>query len=182
MSSEGVASGAGAADQQGSSRQSQQARRAERSRQGRRFARELAVQGGYNWLMTGDDIGVIDAFLRASDEYHQCDHAYYQKLLQGVLTRTDGLSEAVLPYLDRPWLQVSAVERSVLMLAVFELQHCPEVPYRVVINEAIELAKSMGGNDGFKYINGVLDRAVPKLREVEWQAKQQANQSSRTAT
>ena len=134
------------------------------SRGSRRASRSLCVQGIYQWLIAAQESGAIDAFLREQDTYGRCDQEYFDRLLHGVIRHGAALREAFAVQCDRPIHELSPVEHAILLIATFELQHCPEVPYRVVINEAIELGKSFGGTDGHKYINGVLDKLATQLR------------------
>ena len=99
------------------------------------------------------------------------DKAMYSKLLRGVLGQQEELQVLLTPYLDRAMDELSTVEYSVLLLAAFELLSQLDVPYKVVINEAVELAKTFGGTDGHKYVNGVLDKLAPKVRAVEFAAR-----------
>ena len=134
------------------------------ARGARRASRSLAVQGVYQWLIAQQDAGAIDAFLREQDSYARCDHAYFEAIFHGTLRGADALRLAFTPSLDRPIEELSPVEHAILLLATYELMHAPEVPYRVVINEAVELGKSFGGTDGHKYINGVLDKLAASIR------------------
>jgi transcription antitermination protein NusB len=136
----------------------------------RRQARELATQGLYQWLLSAAPLGEIDAQLRGAQGYEKADHALLEAILAGVLTEHVELSEALVTCIDRPLDQLSPVERAVLLIATFELKHQIETPYRVVINEAVELAKTFGGADGYKYVNGVLDKLAINLRPAEIQA------------
>ena len=133
----------------------------------RRLSRLLAVQGIYQHLLAGEQAAVIQTYLEESEEHASCDAAYFQDCLHGVLSARDALTDALLPALDRPLVQVSPVEQAILLLGCHELQQHPEVPYRVVINEAVELSKSLGGNEGHRYVNGVLDRLLSSLRPHE---------------
>jgi N utilization substance protein B len=134
------------------------------ARGSRRASRSLCIQGIYQWLLAAGDAGVIDSFLREQEAYARCDQAYLDQILHGVLSQAETLRTHFAPYCDRPLPQLSPVEHAILLLASYELLHAPEVPYRVVINEAIELGKSFGGTDGHKYINGVLDKLAAQLR------------------
>ncbi|MEA3121144.1 MAG: transcription antitermination protein NusB [Paraburkholderia sp.] len=136
----------------------------------RRRSRELATQGLYQWLLSGATAGEIDAQLRDAQGFDKADKAHLDAILQGVIRDAQTLSADLAPCLDRPIEQLSPVERAVLLLAVYELKGHPDVPYRVVINEAVEIAKTFGGADGYKYVNGVLDKLALKLRAVEAQA------------
>lgn len=138
------------------------------SKSARRRSRELALQGLYEWLVNGSDSGAIEAHLGLDNPgFAKADHEHFRALLHGSIRDTALLHEAIGPCLDRPVTELSPVEHGVLMLASYELFHHPEIPYRVVINEAVELTKTFGGTDGFKYVNGVLDRVALKLRPVE---------------
>jgi N utilization substance protein B len=136
----------------------------------RRRSRELATQGLYQWLLSGAPAGEIDAQLRGAQGFDKADLEHLNALLHGVIREGDELSAAIAPCLDRPIDQLSPVERSVLLVAAYELKHHIDIPYRVVINEAVELAKTFGGSDGYKYVNGVLDKLSAQLREAETQA------------
>lgn len=136
----------------------------------RRRSRELATQGLYQWLLSGAPAGEIDAQLRGAQGFDKADHEHLDTLLQGVIRENEALSADLMPCLDRPIEQLSPVERAVLLVAAFEFKHHVEIPYRVVINEAVELAKTFGGSDGYKYVNGVLDKLALNLRATESQA------------
>jgi transcription antitermination protein NusB len=136
----------------------------------RRRSRELATQGLYQWLLSGAPGGEIDAQLRGAQGFDKADHEHLDALLHGVIRESDTLSAALTPCLDRPIEQLSPVERAVLLVAAYELKHHLDVPYRVVINEAVELTKTFGGADGYKYVNGVLDKLSAQLRPDETQA------------
>jgi transcription antitermination protein NusB len=136
----------------------------------RRRSRELATQGLYQWLLSGSPAGEIDAQLRGAQGFDKADHEHLDAILHGVIRDSEALSAAIAPCLDRPIEQLSPVERAVLMVAAFELKNNVDIPYRVVINEAVELAKTFGGADGYKYVNGVLDKLSAQLRVDETQA------------
>ncbi|MCA7902531.1 transcription antitermination factor NusB [Burkholderia cepacia] len=137
----------------------------------RRQSRELATQGLYQWLLSNASSGEIDAQLRGALGYDKADKELLEAILHGVIREHTTLVEALTPSLDRPIDQLSPVERAVLLIATFELTHHVETPYRVIINEAVELAKTFGGSDGYKYVNGVLDKLAAKLRPAETQAR-----------
>ncbi|WP_322086178.1 transcription antitermination factor NusB [Burkholderia sp. BCC1999] len=137
----------------------------------RRQSRELATQGLYQWLLSNASSGEIDAQLRGALGYDKADKELLDAILHGVIREHVTLVEALTPSLDRPIEQLSPVERAVLLIATFELTHHVETPYRVIINEAVELAKTFGGSDGYKYVNGVLDKLAAKLRPAETQAR-----------
>ncbi len=133
----------------------------------RRRAREYALQGLYQWHLAGGSAKDIEAQLADDRNFAKADHAFFVVLLNGALGAAVELELVISPALDRPLAQLSPIERSILLLASFELRDLVDIPYRVVINEAIELAKDFGGTDGFKFVNGVLDRIAPLLRPTE---------------
>ena len=133
----------------------------------RRRSREFAVQGLYQWQLNAGDAGVIADDLRQTKGFEQADEKHFRGLLHGVIEHAAALREAMQPCLDRPVVELSPVEHAILLVGGFELAHHPEIPYRVVINECVELAKTYGGTDGFKYVNGVLDKLAARAREVE---------------
>ena len=137
----------------------------------RHRARELALQGLYQWRLAGGTAEAIEAQLHESEQYDKADKEYLSALLHGVLTNMPELETHLQPYLDRPVRELSPVEISILLLSAHELASHPEMPYRAVINEAVELAKTYGGTDGHKYVNGVLDKLAGKLRTVEINAQ-----------
>lgn len=141
------------------------AKRPDRHARGtRRTSRALAIQGLYQWLLAQQDAGAINAFLREQEDYARCDQEYFDKLLHGTINGAASLREQFQQHLDRPIHELSPVEHAILLLATYEFAQVPEVPYRVIINEAIELGKAFGGTDGHKYINGVLDKLAGALR------------------
>ena len=137
----------------------------------RRRAREIALQGLYEWLVSGTDAGVIDAHMREQEGFDKADRAHFDALLHGCISEAADLDAVLAKFVDRKTTELSPVEHAVLMIGAYELKHCIEIPYKVAINEAVELAKSFGGTDGHKYVNGVLDKTAADLRPVEVQAK-----------
>ena len=137
----------------------------------RRRARELAVQGIYQWRMTGADLVQVEKQMREEKNLGNYDKQFFGDLLRGVLAQHADLEAAIAPHLDRPLAELSPVEFSVLLLAAFELLRHLEIPYRVVINEAVDIAKTYGGTDGYKFVNGVLDKLAAQVRAVEVSAK-----------
>ncbi len=133
----------------------------------RRFSRELALQGIYQWRLAGGSARDIGAQLQEVGIFSKADGNYFSDLLHGVLKHIVTLEEQVQTCLDRQLAELSPVECSILLLSTYELIHHPEIPCRAVINEAIELAKSYGGTDGHKYVNGVLDKLGGQLRAAE---------------
>ena len=147
-------------------------RRAGRKRAGpasstRRKSREFALQGLYEWLVGGADAGAIDAHVRERDGFAQCDAAHFDLLLHGCIGEAAELDAVLVPHLDREIARLSPVEHAVLLIGTYELKRCIAIPFRVAINEGVELAKSFGGTDGHKYVNGVLDKVAAALRPVE---------------
>ena len=133
----------------------------------RRRARELALQALYQWLVAGHDADALYREAAAESGVQRADKSYFETLLRGVIARAAELDISLQPFLDRPAHMLSPVEHALLLLGAFELSASPEVPYRVVINEAVELAKAYGGTDGHKYVNGVLDKLAAQLRPHE---------------
>jgi N utilization substance protein B len=130
-------------------------------------ARKHAVQAIYQWQLAGQDIAdIINQFLEEQD-LKQFEVPYFQDLMKGVPGHLVELDELLKPTLDRAIESVDPVERAILRLAAYELSHKPEIPYRVVINEAVELAKVFGAEQGHKFVNGVLDQVAKKVRAVE---------------
>lgn len=137
----------------------------------RRRAREFALQGLYQWRIGGNDEAAIQAHLHDVSGFEKADREFFLGLLRGILAQREALQDQLQACLDRPFGDLSPIEACVLLVGAFELANYPETPYRVVINEAIELAKGYGGTDGHKYVNGVLDRLALRLRPVEVEAK-----------
>jgi len=130
----------------------------------RRKARELAFQAIFSWQLSQNSANDIEVNFIADNSKRRFDIEYFQQLLRGVTSNVAELDLAISPYVDRPLDDIDHVEKAILRVAIFELKECQEVPYRVVINEAIELAKSFAADDSHKFINGVLDKAVKLIR------------------
>ena len=141
----------------------------------RRRAREIALQALYQWLVNECSADVLLAQFKEQKDFAKADQALVETLLRGVTGDADALRNNITPYLDRPVRELSPVEHALLLLAACELRDHPETPYKVVINEAIELAKSFGGTDGHKYVNGVLDKLAAELRPAEFRARHAQN-------
>lgn len=140
----------------------------------RRRAREFAVQGLYQWQLTGDTATNIDRFLRDSTTaFARADENLFREVFYGAMRDIAALKVEIEPHLDRGEEEVSPVERAVLLVGAFELLNKPETPYVVIINEAIEIAKTFGGTDGHKFVNGVLDKLALKARGDEVAAGRQ---------
>lgn len=138
--------------------------------QARHAARRVALQALYQWQLTGDDPRDILAQFREERPLKGADLDYFRQLTLGVPETAARIDEIVAPYLDRPMERVDPIERAILRLATYELLECLDVPYRVVINEAVDLAKVFGAEQGHRFVNGVLDKAVRNLREAEIKA------------
>lgn len=134
---------------------------------GRTRAREFALQALYQHLVGQNEAADIDAFTRDLSGFHKADSAHYDALLHGCIAQATTLDELITPKLDRGLAEISPIERAVMWVGVYEFTHCPDVPWRVVINECIELAKAFGGTDGHKYVNGVLNQLAAQLRADE---------------
>ncbi len=130
-------------------------------------AREFALQALYQHLVGRNEVADIDAFTRDLAGFHKADSAHYDALLHGCVVQASAMDTVIAPLLDRPLVELSPIEHGVLWIGVYEFQHCPDVPWRVVLNECIELAKGFGGTDGHKYVNGVLHQLAAQLRPVE---------------
>ncbi len=133
----------------------------------RRKARRFAMQALYQWQMTGDNVTDIEAQFRADNDLKKTDVNYMHDILCGVAGKQVELDDQFRPFLDRRIDELDQVERAILRLSVWELMERIDVPYRVVINEAIELAKTFGATDSHRYVNGVLDRVAQRVRKAE---------------
>jgi N utilization substance protein B len=133
-------------------------------------AREFAVQALYQHLVGKQDPESIDQFTRGLSGFHKADAVHYDALLHGCIRESGELDALIVPLLDRKLEEISPIERAVMWIGAYEFLHAPDVPWRVVLNECIELAKEFGGTDGHKYVNGVLNGLAPQLRSVEVEA------------
>ncbi len=133
----------------------------------RHRAREFALQGLYQWQVSGNDAAAIEAHMGEVKGFDKADRELFSRLLRGAMRERDALREMISPHLDRKFEALSPVECGILLLGTFELAHEIQTPYRVVLNEAIELAKSYGGTEGHRYVNGVLDKVAAQLRPHE---------------
>jgi len=130
-------------------------------------ARDFALQALYQHLVGSASASAIDGYTRDLDGFHRADTVHYDTLLHGCIANTTAMDDLLTPQLDRPLNEISPIEHAVLWIGVYELQHCPDIPWRVVIYECVELAKTFGGSDGHKYVNGVLDKLALQLRAEE---------------
>jgi N utilization substance protein B len=137
------------------------------SKSDRSRAREFALQGLYQSIVGRNAVDEVDSFTRDLAGFNKADAAHFDALLHGCVDHAAELDALIQPLLDRPWAEISPIEHAVMWIGVYEMQHCLDVPWRVVINECIELAKEFGGTDGHKYVNAVLNGLAPKLRALE---------------
>ncbi len=128
---------------------------------------EFALQALYQWLIAKSTPADIAHDITQFRGFDKCDPVYFRSLLDGAIADVHIIEQALAPCLDRPVDRVSPIERAILLMAGCEFSRHPDVPYRVVINEAVELAKAFGGTDGHKYVNGVLDKLAAVLRAPE---------------
>jgi N utilization substance protein B len=140
------------------------------AKSGRTRAREFALQALYQHLVGRNEAQAIDHFTRDLSGFHKADSAHYDALLHGCIAQAAELDALIVPLLDRKLQEISPIEHAVMWIGVYEFQHCADVPWRVVLNECIELAKEFGGTDGHKYVNGVLNGLAPRLRSLEVEA------------
>jgi len=150
------------------------------SKSGRSRSREFALQGLYQYLVGRNEATDIDVFTRDLSGFHKSDSVHYDALLYGCIEHRTALDALILPLLDRKLDEISPIEHAVMWMGVYEFQHCIDVPWRVVLNEYIELAKSFGGTDGHKYVNAVLNSLAPKLRSTEVQSDRRTEAATPT--
>lgn len=141
--------------------------RAGKPKSARRWAREFAVQALYEWLVAGHEAAAVRLRTEGDADFKRADKEFFRALWTGVTTDGEALIALVQPHVDRPFAQVSPVERSIILIGAWELRARLDIPYRVAINESVELAKTFGGTDGHKWVNGVLDKLAPLLRADE---------------
>jgi len=140
------------------------------SKNARSRAREFALQGLYQVLVGKNDVTEVDVFTRDLLGFSKADAMHFDALLHGCTTHAQALDALIEPRLDRPLAEISPVEHAALWIGAYELQHCMDVPWRVALDECIELAKEFGGTDGHKYVNGVLNQLARQLRAAEVKA------------
>ncbi len=139
----------------------------------RRVSREFALQGIYQWIYTGATAATVLKNLSELEGFKDADREFLKAELRGTIGEAAGLRARIEPFADRKWDEVSPVERAILLIGAWELMHNLEIPYKVTINEAIELGKRFGGTDGHKYVNGVLDKLAAAVRPEEVARKRQ---------
>ncbi|AQR64859.1 N utilization substance protein B [Aquaspirillum sp. LM1] len=145
----------------------------------RRRAREFAVQGVYQWQLNAHSASTIEKNLRENEFFAKADEALFRTLLFGVLQDVPALDAQLNRHYEREAEEVSPVERAILRVAALELTQHPDTPYPVIINEAIEIAKTFGGTDGHKFVNGVLDKLAVEVRGDEVDAQKRQRRISR---
>ncbi|MDF1757903.1 MAG: transcription antitermination factor NusB [Legionellaceae bacterium] len=150
---------------------------------GKRKARKLALQSLYQWLMSKEDIPEIEAQFHAINNMAKVDTEYYKRILYGVPKRLSELEEAFTPFLDRTIDSLNPVELTILRISTFELFECLEIPYKVILDESVSLAKEFGSQDGHRYVNGVLHNLSEKVRvdEISITRKENAGSSKKTS-
>ena len=134
----------------------------------RRKSRELVMKSIYRGLVNTFDLTQIQKDIREDPDFIRADEKFYVEILKGVFKNLETLKLEIISYIDRSYEELSPIELSIIYSSLYELKYSPSVPYKVVINEAIEVAKSFGGVDGFKYINGILNKAAAKNRKEEF--------------
>lgn len=134
---------------------------------GKRRARKLALQALYQWMMSGTELTEIEAQFRVANDMNKVNADYFCQLLHDIPAQLKQIEAAFVPFLDRPIESLNPIELTVLRISAFELLHCPEIPYRVILDESVSLAKAFGSQDGHKYVNGVLNNLAHQVRVVE---------------
>ncbi|GGI54370.1 transcription antitermination factor NusB [Oxalicibacterium solurbis] len=145
-----------------------------KNRTPRHRAREFALQGLYQWLLNNEEVRAIELHIRQAHGFDKADIEHFDALLYGAVRQADELRAGLAPLIDREISQLSPIEHAALLIGAYELKNHIEIPYKVVINEAVELTKSFGGIDGHKYVNGVLDKYAASVRETEINAGRKA--------
>lgn len=137
----------------------------------RGLARRLTVQALYQWLLNETPPETLLKQFREQEEgLGRADPAYFDELLHGVMEHAPELTLAIVPHLDRPLAQLDPVEHAILLVGAYEVHYRPDVPWKVVVNESVNLAKMFGAEDGYKFVNGVLDKLAQKVRRDEVRA------------
>lgn len=133
----------------------------------KRRARKLALQALYQWLLSGHELSEIEAQFRVANNMEKVDTEYFCRILHGVPQHLSAVEDSITPFLDRPIHGLNPIELSVLRLGAFELYFCPEIPWRVVLDESVSLAREFGSQEGHRYVNGVLNQVARQARVVE---------------
>ncbi len=134
----------------------------------RRKSRELVMKSIYRGILNQFDINQIKKDIKDDPDYLKADEVFYQNLFDGVMSNMDQLNSEISNFIDRPIEKLSPIEHSILCISIYELIYDTTIPYKVAINEGVELAKTFGGIEGYKYINGVLDKIAEKKRPLEF--------------
>ncbi len=137
------------------------------SKSSRSRSREFALQALYQSLVGGNAVADVDAFTRDLAGFAKSDSVHFDALLHGCVEQANELDALIVPLLDRKLAEISPIEHAVMWIGAYEFKHCLDVPWRVVLNECVELAKEFGGTDGHKYVNAVLNGLAPTLRGAE---------------
>lgn len=156
-----------------------QTKPAKKASRNRRKSRELVLKGLYRLFLNSGGVDEILRDLADDDDYTHADEDYFLTLLRGVAEQVTQLDQQISPLLDRQISELSPVEHAILCIAGYELIHDRSIPYRVAINEGVELAKRYGGTDGHKYVNGVLDRLAAEVRSGEFERRGNRHPESR---
>ncbi|MEW5770886.1 MAG: transcription antitermination factor NusB [Pseudomonadota bacterium] len=147
------------------------AKQSKSGRGSRQISRELVLRALYEWQISGGDLAALLVHMEEEEEVAQlraeANLSFFRELLEGVLDHAEALDAALLPHLDRPVEELSPIEHAALLIGAYELGHTLNVPYKVAINEAVNLTKKYGGTDGHKFVNGVLDKLARVARAVE---------------
>lgn len=151
------------------------AKQSKPGRGSRQISRELVLRALYEWQVAESDLSTLRVHMEAEEEdgvrlSAEANMGFFKELLEGVLKEASALDEALAPHLDRPIQELSPVEHGALLIGAYELSHTLNVPYKVAINEAVNLTKKYGGTDGHKFVNGVLDKLAKVTRQVEVEA------------
>ena len=133
----------------------------------RKKARKLALQALYQWQLTHAEFNQVQAQFLAHPDNGDMDRDYFKQLVMQVINSVETIDATFLPFLDRDILEINPVELTILRLGTYELMSCPETPYKVILNEAIELTKTFGAEESYKYTNGILDKVADKIRAIE---------------
>jgi N utilization substance protein B len=134
----------------------------------RRKSRELVMKSIYRGILNQFDVNQIKKDIKDDPDYLKADEVFYQNLFDGVMSNMDQLNSEISNFIDRPIEKLSPIEHSILYISIYELIYDTTIPYKVAINEGVELAKTFGGIEGYKYINGVLDKVAEKRRHLEF--------------
>lgn len=143
----------------------------QRNAQRRSWARRCAAQAIYQWQLTAQSPSNIIAHFIADQDLLKADSAYFHELTQQIPAQVQQIDAALQPFLDRPLAQVDPVEQAILRLGGYELLQRPDIAYRIIINEAVELAKLFGAEQGYRFVNGVLDKLAQRVRGAECTAR-----------